>query len=65
MALYDDPFIKGRKGVLDVGDSVRIIHRKIEEKEKFYKFSEKFGRGVNVREAVKAGASFASLKDLV
>jgi len=65
MALYEDPFIKGRRGVLDVSESVRIIHRKIEEKEKFYKFSEKFGRGIDIRAASVAGTSFASLKDLV
>lgn len=45
MSLYDDDFINGRRGVLEVGDAVRIIHRKIEEKEKFFRFAEKFGRG--------------------
>jgi hypothetical protein len=63
--LYDDPFIKGRRGVVDVAEAVRIIHRKMDDREKFYKFSEKFGRGLDIRGAATAGTSFASLKDLV
>ncbi|CDW72833.1 UNKNOWN [Stylonychia lemnae] len=65
MALYEDPFIQGRRGVVDVEEAVRIVHRKIEEREKFFKFSEKFARGIDLRQASRSGTSFASLKDLV
>jgi hypothetical protein len=64
MSLYDDEAKQGRRGVLDTHEAVRIVHRKVEEKEKFFKFAKKFG-GSDLRGATFSGATFASLKDLV
>jgi hypothetical protein len=52
--------VSGRRGVLDTGASIRIIEKKRETKDKFFKFAEKFGGA----EATQ-GVTFASLRDLV
>lgn len=59
-ALYDDPMVSGRRGVLDTGAAIRIIEKKRETKEKFFKFAEKFGGSETTK-----GVTFASLRDLV
>lgn len=51
MSLYEDPAQQGRRGVLDVGESVRIVHKKVDEKAKFLKFTQKFGSGLDVKAA--------------
>jgi len=40
------------------------VQKKIEEKEKFFKFTEKYGKGIAGFKDIK-GTTFASLKDLV
>ena len=39
MKLYEDESIKGRRGVLPLEESLRIIRGKIEDKERFMKFA--------------------------
>ena len=51
----------GRHGVLDVGESVRLVHKKVEERQKFFKFVDKYAQGLDL----KGATTFASLKDLV
>eukprot|EP00347_Sterkiella_histriomuscorum_P004220 403361286 len=63
MSLYDDAAQQGRRGVLETSEAFRIVHRKIEEREKFMQFTNKFG-GVDVKQAQYSGATFASIKDL-
>ncbi len=54
----------GRRGVMDVERANREVQKKIEEKEKFFKFADKFAKGLDLRSGGKIGG-FASLKDLV
>ena len=44
MSLYDDPSIQGRKGILKLSEAVKITKKKIEDRERFEKFAEKFGK---------------------
>lgn len=53
----------GRRGVMDAERANREVHKKIDEKEKFFKFADKFAKGHDLR-GVNIGG-FASLKDLV
>jgi hypothetical protein len=52
--------VSGRRGVLDLGEAFKIINKKLEDKEKFYKMAEKYSKDFNAK-----GTTFASLKDLV
>jgi hypothetical protein len=49
----------GRHGVLDVGEAVRLVHKKQEDRQKFFKFVDKYAQGLDLK------GPFASLKDLV
>lgn len=64
MALYDDAAVQGRRGVIDTKKAIKIIKKKILEKEKFKKFAKKFG-GADIEDLRAPGTSFASLKDLM
>lgn len=44
MSLYDDPASQGRKGVLQLSEAVKLTKKKIEDRERFEKFTEKFGK---------------------
>ena len=59
--IYEDGSGMGRRGVLDVGESVRLVHKKIDERQKFFKFVDKYAQGADL----KGATTFASLKDLV
>ena len=43
MSLYDDPAIQGRRGVVPLNQSIKIIRKKQEDREKFEKLTEKYG----------------------
>lgn len=53
----------GRRGVLAVDEAIRLTHKKIEDKEKFEKFTQKFG-GSFMQDMKVPGQSYASYKDL-
>jgi len=40
--LYETGAGQGRRGVFDVGESVRLVHKKVEDKQKFFKFVDKY-----------------------
>lgn len=66
--MYEEPSGQGRRGILDVGESARMVHKKIEDREKFFKFFDKYGKGVvgeDIRSQMGGATTFASLKDLV
>lgn len=44
MSLYDDEAQQGRRGVLSLPKSIKIVKKKIEEREKFDKFAKKYGQ---------------------
>lgn len=39
MSLYDDEAQQGRRGVLDLAEAVKVVKKKIDEKQKFEKFA--------------------------
>lgn len=42
MSLYESPSVQGRRGVVELERAIRIINKKFDEKERFYKFVDKF-----------------------
>jgi hypothetical protein len=62
ISLFEDDSKEGRRGVLDLERASRIIQKKLDDKERFIKFAEKFG-GESIKEY--KGIGFGSLKDLV
>lgn len=64
MGLYDDPAHQGRRGILPLKDSLNIVRKKIDDKQRFIKFAEKFGGAQEVARKVP-GASYQSFKDLM
>jgi len=61
--IYESGNGAGRRGVLDVEAAARDVHKRIEEREKFFKFVDKHAKGVDLRAG--GPVSFASLKDLM
>lgn len=39
MSLYDDDAQQGRRGVLSLAEAVKVVKKKIDEKQKFEKFA--------------------------
>jgi len=63
--LYDDPAVEGRKGTLRLEKAIKLIKKKIEERNKFEKFAAKYADKAD-REAIKVpGTSYSSFKDLI
>jgi len=44
LGLYDDEAQQGRRGILSLPKSIKIVKKKIEEREKFEKFAKKYGQ---------------------
>jgi hypothetical protein len=67
LSLYDDPAIQGRRGILSTKKSVQIIRKKVDERRKFEKFTQKFGErvGFSVQDLKVPGVSYSSFKDLI
>lgn len=65
MELFDDPAIHGRRGVLSLTQALKIVKDKVEEKEKFNKFTQKYSGGLSSRDLKAPGSSFSSFKDLI
>ena len=65
MNLYDDDAQQGRRGVLRMNEAVKVVRKKIEEKQKFEKFAEKYGANTGIFDFKVPGTSYSSFKDLI
>ena len=67
LSLYDDPAQQGRRGVQTVATSVKDIKKKLDERKKFEKFTQKYGErvGFSVQDLKVPGTSYSSFKDLI
>jgi hypothetical protein len=65
MSLYDDDAQQGRRGVLGLTEAVKVVKKKIDEKQKFEKFAEKYGANAGINDFKVPGTSYSSFKDLI
>lgn len=66
MKLYDDEAVRGRRGVLPLSKAVDIVQKKVEDKKRFMKFTEKYAGKDAAQEFQRVpGASYQSFKDLI
>lgn len=67
MGLYEDESHQGRRAVLPLDQSIKIIKEKFTQKEKFMQLIDKYGKqtGVSRNEIRVPGARISSLRDLV
>lgn len=64
LSLYDDDMTRGRRGVLSLKEALKLTDRKVEDREKFTKFAEKYGKHY-AQELKVPGTSYSSFKDLI
>ena len=65
MSLYDDAAQQGRRGVLRLTEAIKVVKKKIEEKQKFEKFAQKYGANAGINDFKVPGTSYSSFKDLI